>query len=86
MSAISFGIGLFLHKSGFETSGWVLFGVFSISIFGGLIYLFYLHYHVSCLVCNGETKTTKDSTKSKWVAICKSCQIEWDLQTGVGSD
>lgn len=86
IGAISFSVGLLLHKSGFETIGWALFGVFGISVFGGLLYLTYLHYHVRCPICNGETKTTKDSTQSKWMAICKHCQIEWDLQTGVGGD
>ena len=84
--AISFGFGLFFHKSGFENIGWALFSVFGISIFGGLVYLIYLHHHVACCACNGKTKTIQDSTKSKWVAVCEQCQIEWDLQTSVSSD
>nr|WP_315486194.1 hypothetical protein [uncultured Undibacterium sp.] len=84
--AISFGAGLFFHKSGFEFMGWLLFGLFGILIFGGLGYLFFSHFHVNCLSCNGKTKTIKDSTNSKWLAVCSRCQIEWDLQTSVSSD
>jgi hypothetical protein len=83
-AAISFSSGLYLSKTGHQIIAGVLFGVMGISIFGGLAYLFYQHYHVTCLECNGKTKTTKDSTKTKWVAHCERCQIEWDLNTGVG--
>jgi len=83
---ISFAIGLFFQKSGFSTMGWIMIGVFGVTVFGGLAYLSYSQFHVICLACNGATKTKQDSTKSKWVAVCKHCQIEWDLQLSVGSD
>jgi hypothetical protein len=82
--AFSFGGGLILHKSGYPQMGWGLFFIFTILIFGGLFYWYYQLHHVPCLVCLGKTKTAKDASKSKWVASCQHCQIEWDLQTGVG--
>lgn len=84
--ALSFGFGLYFHRSGHEALGWIILSLFAISIFGGLMYLTYLHYHVSCLACKNKTKTKVDTTKTKWIAVCSHCQIKWDLQTSVGGD
>ena len=83
---LSFAGGLALHRNGYPQMGWVLSAIFAISIFGGLMYWYYQLHNVPCLMCKGKTKTAKDASKSKWVANCQQCQIEWDLQTGVGND
>ena len=84
--ALSFGGGLALQKYGYPQMGWGLFSIFAFSIFGGLFYWYYQLHNVPCLVCQGKTKTAKDASKTNWVANCQQCQIEWDLQIGVGSD
>jgi hypothetical protein len=84
--AFSLGGGIYLLRHGHATLGWMLALVFSILCFGGLGNLFYKLHTVCCLVCNGKTKTTKDPTKTHWVAICSHCKIEWNLQIGTDND
>lgn len=86
VGAFSIGSSIYFLKHDYKIIGLVLALVFSFFCFGGPAYLFYKLHHVSCLVCNGKTKTTKDLTKTQWVAVCSHCQIEWDLQTGASGD
>lgn len=85
-SAIFFGLGLFFNRSDFKIPMVVFFGLVAVSIFGGLFYLLYLHYNVTCLTCDGKTKTISNKSESKWIAVCERCQIEWDLQISNDSD
>ena len=84
--AFSFAGSLAMHKFGYPRVGWGLASVFAGLAIGGLLYWRYQLRHVTCLVCQGKTKTMKDVTETKWMAHCRHCQIEWDLQTGVGND
>ncbi|MEQ1590589.1 MAG: hypothetical protein ABL902_09585 [Gallionella sp.] len=82
---LCFGGGLYFLKHGHEQLGWVLASVFAVSGVCGLLYLYFNLHHVICLVCNGKTKTKADRTRGTWIASCEHCQIEWDLQTGIGN-
>lgn len=85
-AALSFAASLLLHRSGYPQLGWGMAAVFGVVAVGGLLRLMWGLYHVKCLACGGKTRTTKDATRTQWVAQCEACQIEWDLQTGVGGD
>jgi hypothetical protein len=82
-AVISLCIGIYLYKIGYEAASGAVCGIFFLSAIGGSIYLRYSLRHVKCLACNRLTKTKLDSTKSNWVAVCNSCNIEWDLKTGI---
>jgi hypothetical protein len=85
-AAFSIGASLLLHRQGYSQLGWIMATVFGVLALGGLLLLTWQLYRVPCLACGGKTRTTKDATRTQWVAQCEACQIEWDLQTGVGGD
>ena len=85
-AALSITASLVLYRQGYPQWGWVMAAVFGVLCVGGLLLLTWHLYHVRCLQCGGKTRTTKDATRTQWVAQCEACQIEWDLQTGVGGD
>lgn len=78
----SFTLGLLLQKNGFDTLGVGFLALFAVGLVGGFGALVYRHYHVGCLQCLGRTRTRKDPSRTRWLAICERCRIAWDLQTG----
>jgi hypothetical protein len=83
MVVVSVVAGICFRWAGFETIVMGLSYICAAVMIGGWLHLKYFLYHVKCLVCNSKVKTTKNSAKSKLVAVCKDCQIEWDLQTEI---
>jgi hypothetical protein len=80
-----FAGAMLLLKNDFGILGAMLAAAFGIAVVGTLAYLFYGLYHVTCPVCGQQTRTTKDSTGTCWVAHCEICDTTWDLGVGVGT-
>lgn len=41
---------------------------------------------VKCHICDGKTKTIKNTEEDLWQAYCPNCDILWDLGLGINTD
>lgn len=84
VAAGSMGAGLWLLKHDHERLGSFLCVVFVVSATVTLAFLYWRLHHVACPRCAHGTKTGVDARRSRWVARCGRCGVEWDLGLGVG--